>query len=170
MKELVRERSFTWDPPMATAKAIFGRDPVTWLREMQERLIPAPPFAHAMGFDIVQVDPGHVAFSMHAEEWMANPTGAIHGGATSTLLDTVLTLAVQTKLPPDRYCTTLDLHVQFVRPITPDGGIVRADGTAVHVGKTIGTAEGRAYDASGKLVAHASATLAILDTERARNV
>lgn len=163
MKEIVRERSFTWDPPTATAKAIFGRDPVVWLHEMQEGAIPQPPAAHLMGFEIVHAEPGRVAFSMRAEEWMSNPTGVIHGGLTSTLLDTVLTLAVQTKLPPERYCTTLDLNVHFVRPILPGGQLVTGEGVAVHVGNTIGTAEGRAYDASGKLVAHATATLAILD-------
>src|ERR1700761_7111419 len=100
MKEIVRERSFTWDAPAATARAIFGRDPVAWLREMQEGIVPAPPAARLMGFEIIGVEAGRVQFSMRAEEWMSNPTGVIHGGLTSTLLDTVLTLAVQTKLPP----------------------------------------------------------------------
>lgn len=167
MKEIVRERSFTWDSPMTTAKAIFGRDPVGWLREMQDGAIPQPPAAHLMGFEIVHAEAGRVAFSMRAEEWMANPTGVIHGGLTSTLLDTVLTLAVQSSLSPERYCTTIDLHVHFVRPIVPDGGVVKAEGVAVHVGNTVATAEGRAYDAAGKLVAHATATLAILDVRRA---
>ena len=166
MKEIVRERSFTWDPPMATAGAIFGRDPVAWLREMREGRIPQPPAARLMGFDITHVEAGRVEFTMHAEEWMANPTGVIHGGLTSTLLDTVLTLAVQTQLPPERYCTTIDLHVHFVRPVSPNGQIVSGEGVSVHVGATIATAEGRAHDADGKLVAHATATLAILDPHR----
>lgn len=163
MKEIVRERNFTWESPAATANAIFGRDPVTWLREMQDGTIPPPPAARLMGFEITHAELGRVAFSMRAEEWMANPTGVIHGGLTSTLLDTVLTLAVQTKLPPERYCTTLDLNVHFVRPIVPDGQLVTGEGIAVHVGNTAGTAEGRAYDTAGKLVAHATATLAILE-------
>lgn len=163
MKEIVRERSFWWDPPTATATAIFGRDPVGWLREMQQGVIPPPPAARLMGFDITRAEAGRVEFTMRAEEWMANPTGVIHGGLTSTLLDTVLTLAVQTELQTDRYCTTLDLHVHFVRPIVPNGQLVRGEGFAVHVGTTVATAEGRAYDESGKLVAHATATLAILD-------
>ncbi len=167
MKEVVRERSFTWDSPRATASAIFGRNPLTWLREMQQGLVPAPPAARLMGFDITDIESGRVEFSMRAEEWMANPTGVIHGGLTSTLLDTVLTLAVQTTLPPERFCATLDLHVHFVRPILPDGQPVRGEGVAVHVGNTVGTAEARAYDAAGKLVAHATATLAILDAARA---
>lgn len=169
MKEIVRERSFTWDAPSATAGAIFGRDHLTWMREMQSGAVPPPPAARLMGFDIETVEPGRVAFTMRAEEWMANPTGVIHGGLTSTLLDTVLTLAVTTQLPKERYCTTLDLHVHFVRPIAPDGEPVSGEGLAVHVGTNVATAEGRAHDSRGRLVAHATATLAILDAGRLKN-
>ncbi len=166
MKQIVRERSFTWDAPAATANATFGRDHLTWMHEMQAGLVPPPPAARLMGFDCTEVEPGRVVFTMRAQEWMANPTGVLHGGMVSTLLDTVLTLAVQTQLAKDRYCATLDLHVHMVRPILPDGELVTGEGRAVHVGTTIATAEGRAHDARGRLVAHATATLAILSADR----
>lgn len=167
MNDAVRERSFTWEAPSATSSAIFGRDPMVWLREMQAGGVAAPPAAHLMGFQIETVEPGRIVFSMRAHEWMSNPTGVVHGGLTSTLLDTVLTLAVQSTLSPERYCTTLDLHVHFVRPIQPNGEKIVAEGIAVHVGKTVATAEGRAHDANGKLVAHATATLAVLEAKDA---
>jgi uncharacterized protein (TIGR00369 family) len=166
MKEIVRERNFTWDAPAATASAISGREPLSWMREMQAGIVPSPPASRFMGFDCTEVEPGRIVFTMRAQEWMANPTGVLHGGMVSTLLDTVLTLAVQTQLPKERYCTTIDLHVHMVRPIQPDGELVQAEGLAVHVGTTIATAEGRAHDARGRLVAHATATLAILDPNR----
>jgi uncharacterized protein (TIGR00369 family) len=75
---------------------------------------------------------------------------------------------VQSTLSAERYCTTLDLHVHFVRPIQPNGGKIVGEGLAVHVGKTVATAEGRAHDANGKLVAHATATLAIVAVPGAR--
>jgi acyl-coenzyme A thioesterase PaaI-like protein len=53
--------------------------------------------------------------------------------------------------------------MHFVRPILPDGQPVSGEGRAVHIGTNIATAEGRAHDGNGKLVAHATATLAILD-------
>lgn len=58
---------------------------------------------------------------MQAHEWTANPAGVVHGGFTSTLLDTVLTLAVQAMLRGDRMATTVDLHVHMVRPALPNG-------------------------------------------------
>lgn len=166
MKEILRERTFRWDAPSQTASAIFNRDHLTWLREMMDGVVPAPPAARLLGFDMESVDDGRVVFTMAAEEWMSNPALALHGGIMSALLDTVLTLSVMTKLPPHRYATTIDLHVQFVRPVKPDGGVVRAEGLAVHVGNTVATAEGRAFDAAGRLVAHATTTLAIVDAPK----
>lgn len=166
MKQIVRERTFSWDPPEATASQIFNRDHLRWLREMMDGVVPAPPAARLLGFTIESVDDGRVVFSMKAEEWMSNPALVLHGGLMSTLLDTVLTLAVTTKLPPHKFATTLDLHVHFVRSVKPDGGVVRAEGLAVHVGNTVATAEARAFDAAGRLVAHATTTLAVLEAPK----
>lgn len=163
MKEIVRERTFTWDAPAATAAAIFSRDHLEWLREMKDGIVPPPPAARLLGFEIEAVDDGRIVFTMQAEEWMSNPALVLHGGLMSALLDTVLTLSVMTKLPAKQYATTLDLHVHFVRPVMPNGQVVRAEGLAVHVGKSVATAEARAYDSAGKLVAHATTTLAIVD-------
>ena len=163
MKELIRERTLTWDAPQATLAAIAGREQLEWLRAMQAGLIPAPPAARLMGFDIAIVEEGHIAFTMRAEEWMANPMGVIHGGMTATILDTVATLSVQSKLPPTKFCTTVDLHVQFVRFVSPDSRIIKAHGYAVHVGRTIGTARGEAYDEDGRLIATATGTFSILE-------
>lgn len=134
-----------------------------WLRAMQNGAIPVPPAAATFGFDIDTVEDGRVAFSAAAHEWMSNPAGVVHGGMTSALLDTVLTLAVTTKLPLQKMCTTADLHVRFVRPILPDSSRFRAEGVAVHVGRTLCTAEGKVFDARGRLVAHGTGSFAVLD-------
>ncbi len=168
MKELIRERTIKWEAPERTLAGIVGRDQLDWIGAMQRGEIPAPPAAHLMGFEIDVVEHGHIAFSMRAEEWLANPMGVIHGGFTSTILDTVTTLAVQSKLPRTQYCTTVDLHVQFVRSVAPDSRLIRAHGYAVHIGRTIGTGRGEAYNEDGKLVATCTGTFAVLDPTKSR--
>jgi uncharacterized protein (TIGR00369 family) len=105
-----------------------------------------------------------VTFSVPTHEWTANPAGVVHGGFTSTLLDTVLTLAVQTRLPQDRMATTVDLHVHMVRALLPDGRRMTAEASAVHVGANLATAEGRVLSPDGKLIAHGTGTFAIIGT------
>lgn len=164
MKATVRERTFTWEDPRTLARTIFERgDHLAWLNEIRERVLQPPPIAMALGYDIEEIEPGRIVFSMNASEWMTNPAGIIHGGMAATLLDTVLTLAVTTQLPPDKMCTTLDLNVHFVRPLFPTEEKVCAEGKALHIGTTIGTAEGRLHDARGRLIAHGTASLAIVD-------
>jgi uncharacterized protein (TIGR00369 family) len=161
--EAVRERTFTWNAPMDTARSIVGRDPMTWLSDMMAGKIPAPPAARLLDFSIESVEEGRVVFGMRTHEWMANPAGVIHGGMSATLLDTVMTLAVVSKIPPEKMCTTIDLQVRFLRPLFPNGEKVTGEGVAVHVGTNFGTAEGRIHDAKGRLIAHGTASLAIVD-------
>lgn len=161
--DTARERTLTWDAPADTARAIMGRDPMTWLREMMAGRIPSPPAARLMDFSIEAVEEGRVVFGMRAHEWMTNPAGVIHGGMSATLLDTVMTLAVISKLPPQKMCTTIDLQVRFLRPLFPNGEKVTGEGLAVHVGANFGTAEGRVHDTKGRLIATGTASLAIID-------
>lgn len=165
MKELVREHTFRWEDPRAAWPVAAQLDGLGWLKALIEGRIPPPPIVQALGMQLEAAEHGTVRFSLATQEWMCNPAAVIHGGIAATLLDTVLTLAVVSKLPHGKRCTTVQLGVNYVRPILSGERIV-AEGGAVHVGTTVGTAEGRLYNAHGKLAAHGTATLALLpDTQ-----
>ena len=161
-----RTRTYEWNDSREVASRIMGRDHVSWIREMAAGEMPAAPFAQTLETYPEEAEAGRVVFGMDVREWMSNPAGVIHGGAVATILDSVLTLAVMTKLSPDKLCTTLDLTVHYVRPLFPPGGKITAEGIAVHVGTTIGTAEGRVHDERGRLIAHGSATLSIIEAAK----
>lgn len=163
---ITRERTITWSAPEEVAAAVLGREPLVWMREMMEGTIPSPPFARLLDLGMESVEVGKIVFSMKAEEWMTNPVGLIHGGMAATLLDSVMTLAVVTKLSPGKMCTTLDLHVRYLRPLFPNGEKLMVEGVAVHAGAGFGTAEGRVVDARGKLIATGTASLAIIEAAR----
>lgn len=164
MSENPRERSFTWEDPREVARAVFASENQSWLHGLLERRFPSAPVAELIGMYPESIEDGSIAFAMHAQEWMANPAGVIHGGMTSTLLDTALTLCVIAKLPAGKMCTTTNLNVQFVRPLFPNGEKIIARGTVVHIGASTATSEGRVYDSRNRLIAHATATLAIIDS------
>jgi uncharacterized protein (TIGR00369 family) len=70
--------------------------------------------------------------------------------------------AVQTTLPAGVGYTTLDLQASFVRPITRDTGPLRCEGTVLHRGRRVATAEGRVIaKATGKLVASGTSTCVV---------
>jgi uncharacterized protein (TIGR00369 family) len=162
--DTLRRYEFTWVNPRDIAQSMAGKPHLEWMRDIVSGAAPPPPLASAFGFVFESAEPGRVTFSVAAHEWTANPAGVVHGGFTSTLLDTVLTLAVQTRLPQDRMATTVDLHVHMVRPALPDGRRITAEASAVHIGANLATAEGRVLSPDGKLIAHGTGTFAIIGT------
>ncbi|HUA10017.1 MAG TPA: PaaI family thioesterase [Candidatus Acidoferrales bacterium] len=154
--------TFTWTDPRELQRAIAGKPQMEWIRGIMNGDTPAPPLGSAFGYVCELAEPGHIIFSVPAHAWASNPAGVVHGGFTATLLDTVLTLAVQSKVPDGRMATTTDLHVHLVRPALPDGRLLRAEATAVHVGTNLGTSEGRVTDAAGRLIAHGTGSFAVI--------
>ena len=80
----------------------------------------------------------------------------------ATLLDSALGCAVQSMLPDGTSYTTLELKVNYLRPITTKTGTVYCEGKIIYVGGRVATAEGRLTDAAGKLYAHGTTTCIIL--------
>jgi uncharacterized protein (TIGR00369 family) len=76
-----------------------------------------------------------------------------------TILDSAMGCAVHTTLAAGEGYTTLETKVNFVRPITLETGRLRCDGTIVHRGGKVATAEGRLVaESTGKLLAHGTST------------
>ena len=90
-----------------------------------------------------------------------NPIGTVHGGFTATLLDSALACAIFTTMVKREAWTTLELKINYVRPLTKDIGPVRAEGRVIHRGRTVATSEGDLKDRAGKLYAHATTTCMI---------
>ena len=85
-----------------------------------------------------------------------NPIGTVHGGFAATLLDSALGCAIFSTLAKGEAWTTLELKLNFVRPMSKDTGTVRAEGRIIHRGRTVATSEGTVKDRAGKLYAHAT--------------
>jgi uncharacterized protein (TIGR00369 family) len=115
-----------------------------------------------LGIWITEVSEGRVVFATEPSEYHYNPLGTVHGGVIATLLDSALGCAVQSMLPAGTSYTTLELKVNYLRPITEKTGTIYAEGKIIHVGGRIATAEARLTDAKGKLYAHATTTCIIL--------
>jgi uncharacterized protein (TIGR00369 family) len=124
--------------------------------------LPAPPISELMGFRLVLAEPGRAVFEMEPGPQHYNPIGSVHGGIALTLLDSAMGCAVHTQLPRGVGYTTLEVKTNFVRPMTVDTGLVRCEGTVIHLGSRVATAEGKVVDSAGKLIAHGTTTCLIL--------
>jgi uncharacterized protein (TIGR00369 family) len=91
-----------------------------------------------------------------------NPMGTIHGGWIATLLDTAVGCAVHTTLPLGASYTTAELKVSYVRAITLQVPLVRAEATVINAGRRLGFAEGRIVGPDGRVYAHATTTCLVM--------
>lgn len=122
--------------------------------------LPMPPIAALMAFALVHVEDGRVVLESTPGEHLQNPLGVIHGGYAATLLDTAMGCAVHTLLDAGTAFITLELKVNYIRPLLADTGPLTVEGRVVHGGTKMATADASMRDsATEKLIAHATSTL-----------
>jgi uncharacterized protein (TIGR00369 family) len=144
---------------MAALQKAAGMTGLEFIRAMFSGALPAPPITATMGFTGAEAEEGKVTFFGEAGEHLYNPIGVVHGGFAMTILDSAMGCAVHTTLAAGEGYTTLETKVNFVRPITLETGRLRCDGTIVHRGGKVTTAEGRLVaEDTGKLLAHGTST------------
>ena len=114
--------------------------------------------ARLMNMRLVEVEEGRAVFAVEPDERHYNGLGIAHGGLAATLLDSALGCAINTVMPAGRVFTTLEMKINYVRPMRRETGEVRCEAEVLHAGSRVATAEGRLVDAAGKLYAHGTAT------------
>ena len=113
---------------------------------------------HTLELRGIVAEEGFVVFEGTPSPAVYNPMGAVHGGYAATLLDTVMGLAVATRLADDQGFTTLELKVAYHRAITEKTGVVRGEGKIITFGRRAAFTEGRLVDDKGNLYATATST------------
>ena len=152
---------------VVSREELVAGDGLSFLRGIIAGTNPAPPFADAMDFELAEADEGRVVFVGTPSPRFFNPLGTIHGGWTATILDSAMACAAHATLKPGEGYTTLEMKLNYVRPVMPDSGPVRCEGKLIHRGNTVVTTEGKLVDARGKLLAHGTETCLVLPGKRA---
>jgi len=161
-----RERTFSWDDPVAIARAAAGMSGAEFFTAFAEGKIPQPPMMRTLDFDGVSFGEGRAAFRLTPREFHYNPLGTVHGGVFATLLDSACGCAVHTLLPVGVFYTSLDLSVKFLRPVTVGTGAITAEGSVVHFGRRTALAEARITDDAGKVYVTATSSCLVMRPEQ----
>lgn len=122
-----------------------------------------PPYVGTLlGLNVEEAQAGRVVVSMKTRPDFANLVGTVNGGITATLIDAALGSAVQSTLELGVGWSTLELNVNYIRPVPVNGVVLTATATTIHVGRRTATTECRVHDADGRLVAHGTSTCIVL--------
>lgn len=158
IEEAASMRAKLGAPGVAEREQLRARSGAEFLNGISSGALPAPPIGELMGMTPISTAPGSAVFQGTPGLEHYNPSGVVHGGYAATLLDTAVGCAIHTLLPAGKGYTTLELKINYIRPMTAATGPVRAEGKVISVGGQVGIAEGRLTDANGKLYAFATTT------------
>jgi uncharacterized protein (TIGR00369 family) len=114
------------------------------------------PIARLIGFEAKDIADGRATVLLAAGAQHANPMGTLHGGILCDIADAAMGLAFASTLAPDESFTTIELKINFFRPVWQ--AELRAEGTVVRRGQTIGYMECTITDQENQLVAKAAST------------
>lgn len=140
-----------------------------FFRKMMAGELAPPPMVALLGFRLSEVESGRVVFTGTPEPQFYNGMGVAHGGWAATLLDSALGCAINTLMPAGRSFTTLELKINYTRPLRHEVGEVRCEATVIYAGTRTATAEGRVIDAAGRLYAHGTTTCIVVERESPRS-
>ena len=134
-----------------------------FVRGLVEGSVPLNTIARTLGYDVTEAENGRVVVTATPNDSHLNPSGTVHGGLAATLLDSCMVLAIWTTLEKGVGQTTLEFKSSLGRPITPETGVIKAEGMVLNRGRRVGTAEGKITDDKGRLLAHGTTTCLIFE-------
>lgn len=130
------------------------------------RFIYPPAIAKTLGFRLIEIGPGTATMELVADTQIhANPMGTIHGGVLCDIADAAIGTAHATSLKEDESFTSIDLQINFFRPVW--NGRIRAVAKPVNVGRQISRYVCDILKDDDKLVAQVFSTVMTLRGEQA---
>jgi uncharacterized protein (TIGR00369 family) len=123
------------------------------------------PIARLLGFEVKDIADGRATVVLAAGPQHTNPMGTLHGGVLCDIADAAMGIAFASTLAADESFTTIELKINFFRPVWQSQ--LKAEGTVVRRGHTIGYVECTIIDEANRLVAKASSTCTALRGQKA---
>ncbi|MFK0311147.1 PaaI family thioesterase [Pseudomonas sp. NPDC090233] len=95
------------------------------LQAMAERFLSALKHCQVLQMQVAHADGNGITLLLPwSPTIVGNPqTGAVHGGALTTLMDTTCGMATLCVLPSFEVCPTLDLRIDYMHPAEPGKAI-----------------------------------------------
>ena len=135
-------------------------------RAFIEKAIQSTPIGRLIGFTITDAIDGRASGSLQPGPQHANPMGTLHGGVLCDLADATMGMAFASTLEDGESFTTMDLQIQFFRPVW--NSLLRSEARVIHRSRNTGYIECEIREQSGKLVAKSGSKCIVLRGEAAK--
>jgi acyl-CoA thioesterase len=123
-------------------------------------LIPRMPFNSLLGLRLTKLHADGLTIECAVKAELLNGAGVVHGGVTATMADAAVGIALNRHFGGRRPITTVELKINYFRPIAD--GKVFARARLLRVGSTLCVGQADLSDTDGKPVATALVTYMLL--------
>jgi uncharacterized protein (TIGR00369 family) len=134
------------------------------IKEVSEGKADLPPIMMTLGMKFVQFGDGKATLKMDVDRKFYNPMGTLHGGVMTDLADACMGIATMSTLGEDETFTTLELKMNFIRPVFEDE--LTAEAKVLHRGRKVVLVESVVKNREGKDVARGTATQMVLQSTK----
>ena len=124
--------------------------------ETLRNVLKSVPFAQLLGIELVAATNGTATLRLEIRSDLKQNHGVLHGGAMAALIDTATAFAIVSQLSRPEKFTTVDLSVNYLRPLT--GGAATCQARVIRAGRRLLTISAEVHDDAGKLAAVALST------------
>jgi uncharacterized protein (TIGR00369 family) len=118
--------------------------------------LPRPPIYHLTGLRLSDAAEGTATVELPCSKWLSTSAGTIQGGFTAMLAESALGAAAFSTVEAGTAVASLDLKVNYLRPVFPDGESIVARARILHRGRTLAIVAVEMTNAEGKQVALAT--------------
>jgi acyl-CoA thioesterase len=139
-------------------------DPKRKIQEIRA-LLTRHAFNHLLGFELVRMHRDGVTLQCRVRPELLNSAGSLHGGVAASIADAAVGTALHYRFGGTRRFTTIELKVNYFRPVT-EGRLV-ARSRLVRVGSTICVGQVDLADDQRRGVGVAIVTYMLLDASKA---
>lgn len=122
----------------------------------------ACPYFRLLSMEIVSLEPSRSLLKATIQEKHLQPYGIVHGGVYSSLIDAASFWASYTEIEDPLALTTVEMKLNYLAPAT--SGVFMAEGKVVKTGKTICLSEALISHQDGRLLAHGTTTMMVLES------
>ncbi|MDR3567833.1 MAG: PaaI family thioesterase [Syntrophobacteraceae bacterium] len=120
----------------------------------------ASPYPEHIAMRVAAIDLDRAVIELQTGPYHLQPFGVVHGGVLATLIDTATFWAAFMRIPEDCGMVNIDLKLNYLKAV--EAGVLIAEGSAIHSGKSISYAEATIYNSSRERIAHGASTLMTL--------
>ncbi|MBA3767526.1 MAG: PaaI family thioesterase [Acidobacteria bacterium] len=103
--------------------------------ERLREIIKTIPFVQLLGLELEEIERGAATLRLELRDELMRNGSITHGGVIASLIDTASAFAVMSQLEPGKSTTTIDLTIQYLRPLIK--GVARAHARVLRAGRRV---------------------------------